>query len=177
MTKPNRRNMLRAGLAIAVLPNTALLNLRWAPFDGSPLATTSDSPDVPLSNHENATTLTDTENTMRIHYLEIVTKDVEATCKTFSQIHGVKFAEADQNLGGARTAELTNGGLLGVRAPLRETEEPVVRPYFLVEDIEASVETARDSGAVIALPPTEIAGHGQCAIIIQSGIQSGLWQK
>ena len=48
-------------------------------------------------------------------------------------------------------------------APLRDTEEPIVRPYFLVEDIEASVSTAADSGAEIALPPTELPGYGRCA--------------
>ena len=118
----------------------------------------------------------DHEKTMKIQYLEIVTAEVEAVCKAYSQIHGVTFGEADPNLGGARTAKLANGGLLGVRGPLRETEEPVVRPYVLVEDIEASLAAAEDSGAKIALPPMEIAGHGTCGIFIQGGIECGLWQ-
>ena len=113
---------------------------------------------------------------MKIQYLEIVTTDVDAVCGLYSQLHGVTFGGVDQNLGGARTAVLANGGSLGVRAPMNETEQPVVRPYILVEDIEASVSKAADSGAEIALPPIEIAGHGKCAIIIQSGIQLGLWQ-
>jgi predicted enzyme related to lactoylglutathione lyase len=113
---------------------------------------------------------------MKIHYLEIVTRDIDSICKTYSKIHGVTFSEGDPNLGGARTAKLSNGGLLGVRAPLRDTEEPVVRPYILVEDIEASVSAAADSGAWIALPPMEIKGQGICAIIIQGGVESGLWQ-
>jgi predicted enzyme related to lactoylglutathione lyase len=113
---------------------------------------------------------------MQIQYLEIVTPDVDAICTTYSQIHGVTFSDGDANLGGARTAKLANGGLLGVRAPLRATEEPVVRPYVLVEDIAAAVATAADAGAVVALPPMEIAGHGTCAIVIQGGIESGLWQ-
>jgi predicted enzyme related to lactoylglutathione lyase len=113
---------------------------------------------------------------MKIHYLEIVTHDIDSICKTYSQIHAVTFSEGDPNLGGARTATLSNGGLLGVRAPLRDTEEPIVRPYILVEDIEASVSAAADSGAWIALPPMEIKGHGMCAIIIQGGVETGLWQ-
>ena len=113
---------------------------------------------------------------MQIQYLEIVTADVDAVCELYSQVHGMTFGESDPNLGSARTARLANGGLLGVRAPMRDSEEPVVRPYWLVENIEASVATAADSGAEIALPPTELAGHGTCAIIIQSGIQTGLWQ-
>jgi predicted enzyme related to lactoylglutathione lyase len=91
-------------------------------------------------------------------------------------MHGVPFGDADQNLGGARTANLEGGGMLGIRAPLRPTEKSVVRPYVLVEDIKASVAAAAESGAEIAMPPTEIAGHGEFAIVIHGGVESGLWQ-
>ena len=52
---------------------------------------------------------------MRIHYLEIVTADVDAACKLYSQLHGVTFGDVDQRLGGARTATLANGGMIGNR--------------------------------------------------------------
>lgn len=113
---------------------------------------------------------------MKIQYLEIVTKDVDAACELYSQMHGVKFGDSDQSLGGARTAKLDSGGMLGIRAPLRPTEKPVVRPYVLVEDIKASVAAAAKLGAKIAMPPTEITGHGQFAIVIHGGLESGLWQ-
>jgi predicted enzyme related to lactoylglutathione lyase len=113
---------------------------------------------------------------MQIHYLEIVTTDVETICTLYSKIHGVTFGDADQNLGGARTARLANGGMLGVRAPMNVGERPVVRPYILVEDIEAAVVAAGKSGAEIIVPPMRIPGHGTCAIVYQSGIESGLWQ-
>jgi len=113
---------------------------------------------------------------MTIHYLEIVTPEVDATCQTYEQLHGVTFSKPDASLGNARTARLPSGGLLGVRAPLRATEQPVVRPYLLVEDIEASIAKADASGAQIALPPMEIPGHGKCAIFIQGGIEHGLWE-
>ena len=116
------------------------------------------------------------DNAMKIQYLEIVTMDVDAACALYSQMHGVTFGESDQNLGGARIAKLASGGMLGIRAPLRDTEKPVVRPYVLVNDIKASVAAAAESGAEIAMPPTEIAGHGQFAIVIHGGIESGLWQ-
>ena len=113
---------------------------------------------------------------MQIQYLEIVTPDVDAVCKTYSAMYGVTFNDADQNLGGARTAKLAGGGVLGVRPPMRDTENPVVRPYVLVDNIQASVDTAAEAGAQVALPPMEIPGHGTCAIVIQGGIESGLWQ-
>lgn len=113
---------------------------------------------------------------MKVHYLEIVTPDVDVVCATYSQLHGVTFADGDPNLGGARTAKLSDGGVLGVRAPMHDAERPVVRPYFLVNDIEAAVAGAVKSGAEIAVPPMKIEGHGTCAIFIQNGIESGLWQ-
>ena len=114
---------------------------------------------------------------MLVHYLEIVTPDVDATCSALEALHGVSFGAPDAALGNARTATLEGGGMVGVRAPMHGGEEPVVRPYVLVEDIEAEVEAARAAGAEIALPYMEIPGHGACAIYILGGIQHGLWQR
>ena len=63
-----------------------------------------------------------------------------------------------------------------MRAPMRESEEPVVRPYWLVNDIEAAVAAAVEAGGEVAHPPMEIPGHGRFAIFIQGGIHHGLWQ-
>ena len=57
----------------------------------------------------------------------------------YAVANGVQFGEPDAGLGNARTAALPGGGLVGVRAPMHESEEPVVRPYWLVDDIEAAV--------------------------------------
>ena len=113
---------------------------------------------------------------MKVHYLEIVTPEVDALCDQYSTLHGIAFSEPDANLGGARTATLSGGGLLGIRGPVRDTETPVVRPYALVDDINASVDSAAKAGADVALPPMEIPGHGTCAIVIHGGIECGLWQ-
>ena len=79
---------------------------------------------------------------MKIHYLEIVSLDVNAVCLAFESIHNVSFGEADASLGGARTATLPDGCIIGVRNPLRDNESPVIRPYWLVEDIETAVFVA-----------------------------------
>ena len=113
---------------------------------------------------------------MQVHYLEIVTKDVDAVCATYAKLHGVTFGDGDASLGGARTVPLPGGGMLGVRAPMHETEEPVVRPYLLVDDIAAAAAAAVEQGAEIAHPPMELPGHGTFAIFIQGGIHHGLWQ-
>ncbi len=113
---------------------------------------------------------------MKIHYLEIVTPEVDVVCDRYSLLHEVEFGEADQNLGGARTARLEIGGMLGISAPLRDTEQAIVRHYILVDDIEATVEAAAENGAEVAVPPMELPGHGTCAIVIHNGIESGYWQ-
>jgi len=113
---------------------------------------------------------------MQVHYLEIVTNEVDAVCATYERLHGVTFGAGDAGLGNARTAPLPGGGLLGVRAPMHETEMPVVRPYLLVDDVDAAAKAAEEAGGEIAHPPMEIPGHGQFAIFIQGGIHHGLWQ-
>jgi predicted enzyme related to lactoylglutathione lyase len=114
---------------------------------------------------------------MQIYYLEIVTKEVDAVCGAYAAANGVKFSEPDVGLGNARTAPMPGNGLVGVRAPMRETEAPVVRPYWLVDDIEAAVAAAVKAGGVIAVPPMKIPGHGTFTIYLQGGIDHGFWQK
>ncbi|MEM1096965.1 MAG: hydroxylase [Bacteroidota bacterium] len=114
---------------------------------------------------------------MRIHYLEIVTPDVDAVCTTYAAMHSVTFGDADPSLGGARTAALADGGMVGVRAPMHAAEEPIVRPYALVDDIAGAVAAAAEAGATVALPPMQLPGHGTCAILIQGSVQAGLWQQ
>lgn len=113
---------------------------------------------------------------MKIYYLEIVTEEVDAVCAAYAAAIGADFGEPDVRLGNARTSELPAGGLVGVRAPLHESEVPVVRPYWLVDDIEAAVAAAVEAGGEVAHPPMEIPGHGTFAIYVQGGIHHGLWQ-
>jgi predicted enzyme related to lactoylglutathione lyase len=114
---------------------------------------------------------------MQIQYLEIVTKEVDTVCATYAATNEMQFSEPVAGLGNARTAAMPDGGLVGVRGPMRPTEEPVVRPYWLVENIEAAVAAAEEAGARIAHAPLEIPGYGTFAIFIQGGIQQGLWQR
>lgn len=113
---------------------------------------------------------------VKIHYLEIVTEDVDAVCAAYEAANGLRFGAPDAGLGNARTAVLPGGGLVGVRAPLRESEEAVVRPYWLVDDIESAVAAAVAAGGELAHPPMDIAGHGTFAIYIKGGVEHGLWQ-
>ncbi len=158
----DRRTVVRGTVALIAAPVASVFP--------SGCSKTEESQDEPASQ-----TKPDAK-TMKIHYLEIVTPNVDAAVALHTQLHGVTFSAPAPNFGGAKIAELDGGGLLGIRAPLRDTEEPVVRPYYLVDNIEEAVASASRAGAEIAMTPTEIPGSGKFAIFIQGGIETGLWQ-
>lgn len=113
---------------------------------------------------------------MRVHYLEIVASDPEATCASLAAASGLQFGEPVAALGNARVAPLAEGGSVGVRAPMSDAELPLVRPYWLVPDIQAALASATASGAQVLHPPLELPGLGTFAIFSQGGMQQGLWQ-
>ena len=113
---------------------------------------------------------------MKAQYLEIVTSEVEAVCAAYEAALGLKFESPDSDLGQARTAHLASGSRVGVRAPLRDSEAPVVRPYWLVDDIGAALASAVSAGGKIAMEPTSIPGQGTFAIYLHGGNDHGLWQ-
>ncbi|MCU7555324.1 hydroxylase [Alteromonas sp. ASW11-19] len=113
---------------------------------------------------------------MELHYLEIVSTDVEKACRNYEQLHGVTLSKPDEVLGGARTCEVAGGYMLGIRAPLHTDEQPVVRPYWRVTDIEQAVADLQSHGATLALPPTELPGKGHIAIYLLGGNEHGVWQ-
>jgi len=177
MSNLDRRKLLGAGIGLMV-PLGAL-----SLFSGCE-QTKDDSNNNDDSSKVGKTEKSDSKKTdekskgknMQIRYLEIVTPDVDALCKQYSAMHDATFGEPVPNLGNARTAELNGGGVIAIRGPMRETETPVIRPYVLVENIEKAVAAAAEAGAEIAIPSMEIPGHGTIAIVIQGGIECGLWQ-
>ena len=118
----------------------------------------------------------DPERIVPIRYLEFVTQKVGETCSALAAIHRVEFGEPVAELGNARTAKLASGNRFAVRAPMAEHEQPIVRAYMLVDNVEAAVKQAESAGATIAHPPMKIPGQGTFAIYVLGGTQHGLWQ-
>ena len=114
---------------------------------------------------------------MSVHYLEIVSDDVDTLTALYQRIHGLSFGPPDHDLGQARVATRADGTLVGIRKPLAAHEQPIIRTYLAVEDIQQAVKKAEDSGATIAYPPTRQGQWGTFAIVIQCGLQHGLWQS
>ena len=92
-------------------------------------------------------------------------------------MHGLCFGPPDPDLGHARVATQADGSLVGIRKPLATHEQPIMRTYLAVEDIQQATKSAVESGATIAYPPTQQANHGTFAIVIQGGVEHGLWQR
>ena len=117
------------------------------------------------------------ESNMRVHYLEVVCRDVAAQCAALEQVHGLSFGPAVADLGQARVAKAADGSMIGVRAPLAEHEQPIVRTYLEVDGIASAVKKAESAGAIIAYPPTRQGDTGTWAIYILGDVQIGLWQR
>ena len=114
---------------------------------------------------------------MTVHYLEIVSNDVDALIGLYERMHGLSFGPPDPDLGQARVATRADGTLVGIRKPLAAHEQPIMRTYLAVDDIEQAVKTAEDAGALVAYPPTRQGQWGTFAIVIQGDVQHGLWQR
>jgi predicted enzyme related to lactoylglutathione lyase len=114
---------------------------------------------------------------MAVHYLEIVTTDDDTITGLYERIHGLSFGPSDPDLGHARVATRADGTLVGIRKPLAAHEEPIIRTYLAVDDIQQAVNKAEEHGALVAYPPTRQGQRGIFAILIQSGLQHGLWQR
>ena len=90
---------------------------------------------------------------MIVHYLEIVSDDVDTLTELYHRVHGLSFGPPDPDLGHARVATRPDGTLIGIRKPLAAHEEPIV-----------------------AYPPTRQGARGTFAIVLHAGVQHGLWQ-
>jgi predicted enzyme related to lactoylglutathione lyase len=114
---------------------------------------------------------------MAAHYVEIVSNDVDALTALYQCTQGLSFGPPDPDLGQARVATQADGALVGIRKPLAAHEQPIMRTYFAVEDIQQAVKKAEGSGATIAYPPTRQGNQGTFAIVIQGDVEHGLWQR
>ncbi len=111
-----------------------------------------------------------------MQYLEIVAMDVEAVVALHERLFGLAFGTPEADLGQARVARQPDGSLIGVRAPLADSETPIVRAYLAVENIEAAVAAAQQAGGTLAYGPERQGAWGRFAICFLGGAQHGFWQ-
>ncbi len=76
---------------------------------------------------------------MAVHYVEIVSNDVDTLIGLYQRMHGLSFGPPDPDLGQARVATHADGTLVGIRQPLAAHEQPIMRTYLAVDDIHHAV--------------------------------------
>ncbi|MGN6362831.1 MAG: hypothetical protein ACTHNK_20850 [Thermomicrobiales bacterium] len=52
---------------------------------------------------------------MAVHYVEIVSNDVDSLTELYQRLHGLTFGPPDPDLGQARVATQADGTLVGIR--------------------------------------------------------------
>ena len=113
---------------------------------------------------------------VQLHYMEIVSNDVDTLIGLYESLHGLSFGSPDPDLGQARVATQEDGTLVGIRNPLAAHEQPIMRMYPAVEDIQRAVKKAEEYGATVAYAPTQQGLRGTFGIVIQGDVEHGLWQ-
>jgi predicted enzyme related to lactoylglutathione lyase len=109
-------------------------------------------------------------------YVEVITNEIDETCELHSKQFGWSFSSAIMELGNARVAELSDGSLYAVRAPMHEAENPTIRNYTKVANLARAVEDAKLLGATLLLERMEIPNYGIIAIYELGGNEFGLWE-
>jgi predicted enzyme related to lactoylglutathione lyase len=94
---------------------------------------------------------------MAVHYLEIVSNDIDSLTALYQRMHGLSFGPPEPDLGAARVAAQADGTRVGIRKPLAAHEQPIMRTYLAVEDIQRAVQRAEEPGATIAYPQPDRA--------------------
>jgi hypothetical protein len=61
---------------------------------------------------------------MAVHYLEIVSNDVDTLTTLYQHMHGFSFGLPDPDLGQARVATRTDGTLVASGSPWRRMSRP-----------------------------------------------------
>src|SRR5258708_38185808 len=119
----------------------------------------------------------ETKSKMAVHFLEIVSNDVDRLTGLSQLMLGVSFGPPDPDLGQARIATQADGAVIGIRKPLAAHEQPIMRTYLAVEDIQQAGKAAEESRAMIAYPPTHQGNQGTCASTSQGDGERRLWQR
>jgi predicted enzyme related to lactoylglutathione lyase len=112
-----------------------------------------------------------------LNHVDIPADDVERAKRFYSGVFGWSFQEMpgfpDYFLYRSGPGEIGGGlGKRGVTAPQG------LRPYAIVDDIDASTAKATELGGRVTVPKTEVPGQGWYAAVQDTeGSEFGLWQN
>ncbi len=89
---------------------------------------------------------------MAVHYLEIVSDDVDMLVGLYQHAHDLSFGPPDPDLGQARVATQSDGTLVGIRKRLAAHEQPIMRAYLEVKDIQQATKKPRSPARRLPIP-------------------------
>lgn len=114
-------------------------------------------------------------------WTELLTPNVEAAKKFYSELIGWKTTEED--MGGASYTFLTTpdgeqvGGMMQMDGPQWEGIPPHWMPYIMVENLDDSAQKVTDLGGKVKVPPTDIPPGRFCVIEDPTGAAIALFQS
>jgi predicted enzyme related to lactoylglutathione lyase len=110
-----------------------------------------------------------------ITHIELPADDLDRAKAFYEAVAGWSFGkmEGSDDYWLFRTGE-GSGGAIGKRG---HDVSAVIRPYISVDRLEDAVAAAESHGGKIVQPPTDIAGMGRYAAVLDTeGTEIGLWE-
>lgn len=112
---------------------------------------------------------------------ELATTNLEAAKKFYSNVFGWKFTQKDMGDTSYTLIKLNDkefGGIWSIPKDREREISPRWISYILVENLDESLEKARQNGALIVKPATQAGDFGRFGIIADpAGAHIALWES
>jgi predicted enzyme related to lactoylglutathione lyase len=95
---------------------------------------------------------------------ELYTKDIEGSRKFYSELFGWKLKISPEYTE-AHVGDIATGGMMQITEQMPGVP-PHWMPYFLVDDVDATANTAKSKGGQVHVGPMDIPNVGRFAIIM-----------
>jgi|SRR6478672_4781175 len=109
-----------------------------------------------------------------VHGVELQTSDPQTAKKFYATLFGWEFEDIPQMKYTRFAMPGVDGGIM--QNPVGGSPSHWA-PYFLVDDVAATVKRARALGATIVVDTTEVPDHGSFSLVTDpTGATFGLWK-
>jgi uncharacterized protein len=114
-------------------------------------------------------------------WVDLKTRDVPATAAFFSAALGWTFAVDPDDWRQATKIAVDGhwvGGVSDLASPIYPPDTPPhIASYLAVDDVDVRTAAARQAGAVVIVPPSDVADQGRLATVVDPfGAAVALWQ-